>query len=631
MEVREPSAKYLAGTAFKQTEVGLIPEDWEIRPLKLLAEVERGKFTARPRNDPKYYGGDIPFIQTGDITNSNGVVTSYTQTLNKAGLTVSKLFPRGTLFFTIAANIGDVGFAAFDAACPDSVVAITPTKATCKEWLAHELRSRKAEFENLATSNAQLNLNLEKLRPYLLPLPSLGEQKAIATALNDADALIESLEQLLAKKRQIKQGAMQELLTAQRRLPGFSGEWKQNRLGDCAVLKARIGWQGLTTAEYLDSGNYYLVTGTEFKNGYIDWPSCVFIEESRYKQDKYIQLRLHDVLVTKDGTIGKIALINELPLPATLNSGVFVIRPIDGKFHPEFFYYLLCSEVLERFLSQLSAGSTINHLYQKDFVGFSFYQPESLEEQTAIAQVLSDMDADIAAVETRLNKARAIKQGMMQELLTGRIRLVPPSAMVLPFPATPVEPPPPARPHNVQFEEAALLGVLAGMFGSEKFPLARVRRTKLLYLLHRRHEGIAEGYLKKAAGPYNHKTRYDGGEGIALKRGYVRSVRNGQYEGLMAGAKLAEAEAYVEKWHGPELRSWLAQFHYEKTEALELLATVDMAMVEIRRSGRQLSVDAVRQLIAADPEWRKKLEREIFSDDHIAQAIARSVDLFGEA
>lgn len=272
--------------------------------------------------------------------------------------------------------------------------------------------------------STQVHITNTAFKKIVLPLPQFEEQQAIATALSDADALIESLEQLLAKKRQIKQGAMQELLTAQRRLPGFSREWKPIRLGDCAVLKARIGWQGLTTAEYLDSGNFYLVTGTEFKNGYIDWGSCVFVEESRYKQDKYIQLRLHDVLVTKDGTIGKIALINELQLPATLNSGVFVIRPIDGKFHPEFFYYLLCSEVFERFLSQLSAGSTINHLYQKDFVGFSFYQPETLEEQTAIAQVLSDMDADIAAVETRLTKARAIKQGMMQELLTGRIRLV---------------------------------------------------------------------------------------------------------------------------------------------------------------------------------------------------------------
>jgi type I restriction enzyme S subunit len=167
-----------------------------------------------------------------------------------------------------------------------------------------------------------------------------------------------------------------------------------------------------------------LVTGTEFNNGYIDWNNCFYVEELRYRQDRYIQLRLHDVLVTKDGTIGKVALIDRLPLQATLNSGVFVIRPIDDAFHPEFFYYLLCSEQFTGFLAQLSAGSTINHLYQKDFVGFIFKMPASIEEQTAIATALSDMDAGLAALEAKLAKARNLKQGMMQELLTGRIRLV---------------------------------------------------------------------------------------------------------------------------------------------------------------------------------------------------------------
>ncbi|MEW6242069.1 MAG: restriction endonuclease subunit S, partial [Chloroflexota bacterium] len=140
--------------------------------------------------------------------------------------------------------------------------------------------------------------------------------------------------------------------------------------------------------------------------------------------DNYIQIREHDVLVTKDGTIGKVALITNLPKPATLNSGVFVIRPIEGAFNPEFFYYLLCSSVFTEFLSQLSAGSTINHLYQKDFVNFVYKTPSTLEEQTAIAEILSDMDAEITALEAKLSKAREVKAGMMSELLTGRIRLV---------------------------------------------------------------------------------------------------------------------------------------------------------------------------------------------------------------
>ena len=123
------------------------------------------------------------------------------------------------------------------------------------------------------------------------------------------------------------------------------------------------------------------------------------------------------------GTIGKVALIKHLEKPATLNSGVFVIRPIEGAFHPDFFYYLLCSNVFSTFLTQLSAGSTINHLYQKDFVNFIYKTPSTIAEQTAIATILSDMDAEIATLETKLAKTRQIKQGMMHNLLTGRIRL----------------------------------------------------------------------------------------------------------------------------------------------------------------------------------------------------------------
>lgn len=127
----------------------------------------------------QFFGGHIPFIQTGDVANSNGQITSYSQTLNNAGLRVSKLFPSHTLFFTIAANIGDVGIASFETACPDSLIAISPKSSIEKMWIFQALKYRKKEFENLSTQNAQLNINLEKLNPYLLAIPPLKEQQAI--------------------------------------------------------------------------------------------------------------------------------------------------------------------------------------------------------------------------------------------------------------------------------------------------------------------------------------------------------------------------------------------------------------------------------------------------------------------
>lgn len=286
-----------------------------------------------------------------------------------------------------------------------------------------EYYSKTGFLLNFATQTSIAHLPKDKFEVLPLPHPPLEEQQAIAEALSDADALIEGLERLIAKKRLIKQGAMQDLLTAKRRLPGFSGEWKPLNLAASSHLKARIGWQGLTTQEYLKFGEYTLVTGTDIHSGKINWRGCVFVDKWRFVQDRNIQLQNGDILLTKDGTIGKVARVSDLPGPATLNSGVFVIRPKNESYHSGFAFHILSSSIFEEFLAKLTAGSTIVHLYQKDLVTFVFDAPD-IEEQIEISVVLDEMDAEIQTLETRLEKARFVKEGMMQNLLTGRIRLV---------------------------------------------------------------------------------------------------------------------------------------------------------------------------------------------------------------
>ena len=254
-------------------------------------------------------------------------------------------------------------------------------------------------------------------------LPQPAEQRAIAEALGDVDGLLGGLDRLIAKKRDLKQATMQQLLTGETRLPGFSGDWSDLNMAEDSTLRARIGWQGLTTTEYLATGEYYLVTGTDFSDGRIAWSNCCYVAAKRYTQDRNIQLRPNDILLTKDGTIGKVAFIDELPGPATLNSGVFVIRPKSNAYDSRYFFYVLTSRIFDEFLTRLQAGSTITHLYQKDFVSFSFAAPSTLAEQTAIAEALTAMDEELAALEQRREKTRALKQAMMQELLTGKMRL----------------------------------------------------------------------------------------------------------------------------------------------------------------------------------------------------------------
>ncbi len=259
----------------------------------------------------------------------------------------------------------------------------------------------------------------------MIRLPPPAEQRAIAEVLADVDALLDAWDRLITKRRAVKQGVVQQLLSGKIRLPGFDGKWTLLNMARDSKLKARIGWQGLTTEEYLTTGDYYLVTGTDFSKGGVDWTRCSFVDRARFVQDHNIQLLQDDVLITKDGTIGKVGVVDAPPGPATLNSGIFVIRPQADAYFPLYMYYVLTSHVFNDFLSRLQAGSTISHLYQKDFVDFDFMAP-AVDEQRAIATVLSDMDAEIVALERRRDKIRDIKQGMMQQLLSGSIRLVKP-------------------------------------------------------------------------------------------------------------------------------------------------------------------------------------------------------------
>ena len=198
-------------------------------------------------------------------------------------------------------------------------------------------------------------------------------------------------------------------------------DWIICNILENSTLKARIGWQGLTTAEYLERGDYHLVSGVDFKNGKIDWDKCFYVEKMRYDQDRNIQLKIGDVLVTKDGTIGKIAYVDKLPLPTTLNSGVFVIRPKNKDYNTQYVYYVFLSEFFKKFLNKLKAGSTISHLYQKDFASFDFILPPTIEEQKTVAQVLSDTDELINSLNKLIAKKEGLKKGAMQELLTGWI------------------------------------------------------------------------------------------------------------------------------------------------------------------------------------------------------------------
>lgn len=253
-------------------------------------------------------------------------------------------------------------------------------------------------------------------------LPEKTEQINIAKTLSKFDTYIDDLAELIEKKRNIRDGALEDLICQRTRMAGFTGEWTNVSFNQVITPKARIGWQGLKKYEYLRSGYSYLIGGTDFDHGTVSLDNISFVPKERYDMDVNIQVSENDVLVTKDGTIGKVAIVPCLEKPATLNSGVFVFRPND-RLIPTFLYRVLLSSVFKGFIDTLSAGSTIKHLYQKDLKDFEFKMPVDLEEQKAIADTLTAMDEEIGALENERDKMIQIREGAMDDLLTGRIRL----------------------------------------------------------------------------------------------------------------------------------------------------------------------------------------------------------------
>ena len=398
-------------TKFKQTEVGLIPSDWEETYLGNIGPVKMCKRVMKYQTSEK---GDIPFYKIGTFGKSPDAYISkdlYHYLKNKYS------FPqKGTVLISAAGTIGrTVVYDGKDAFFQDSNIVWLENDESVltNQYLYYLYHVVEWKTENGGAVSRLYNDNF-KITPIAIP-SSKKEQQRIANALSDVDTLIANLEKLIVKKKNIKQGAMQQLLTGKKRLPGFGSDertgsrptderrrechsersakreveessgykmtelglipsdWENVNISKTCTIKARIGWQGLKSTEYLNSGDYILVTGTDFKNGFIDWSTCSYVSEWRFKQDKNIQIKKGDVLVTKDGTIGKVAFLNEIPMEGTLNSGVFVVRSKDlKKIDSVYLSLVFKSSWFDNFLDEITSGSTIVHLYQKDFVKFNF-------------------------------------------------------------------------------------------------------------------------------------------------------------------------------------------------------------------------------------------------------------------
>lgn len=209
-----------------------------------------------------------------------------------------------------------------------------------------------------------------------------------------------------------------------RRFRSFEGEWEQRKLGNIASMHARIGWQNLRTSEFLDNGDYYLITGTDFLNGRINFEKCHYVNKERYQQDKKIQVGKGSILITKDGTLGKVALVTDLNKPATLNAGVFNVVVKVPSINETYLYQYLAAPFLMDYVSKRATGGTIKHLNQGILVDFPVDIP-SYKEQVTIGQFLVCLDNAVTLHQHKLDKLKNLKKAYLSEMFPTEGECVP--------------------------------------------------------------------------------------------------------------------------------------------------------------------------------------------------------------
>lgn len=389
-----------------QTELGVFPEDWEVVPLSDLCKsiCDGTHFT------PKYVDSGIPFYSVENVTADDFINTKFISTEEHA-LLIKRCKPeRGDILMTriTAGVLGATRIIDWDvnASIYVSLALLKPNDRVLPEYLYRYSRSptfvRNVEKRGLANATPK-KINMQDIGTIPIPVPRAEvEQRAIAEVLSDVDALLATLDQVIAKKRDLKLAIMQQLLTGETRLPGFSGDWEVTHLGEIAHIKTG----SRNNEDKVEGGQYPFFVRSEF------------VERiNSYSHD------CEAILVPGEGRIGDI--FHYINGRFDVHQRVYAITKFSPGISGRFVHFYL-SKNFGAWAMQNTVKATVDSLRLPTFQTFEMRLPPTLDEQIAIANALSDLDAEISALETRRDKTRNITQAMMQELLTGKTRLVEP-------------------------------------------------------------------------------------------------------------------------------------------------------------------------------------------------------------
>ncbi|MCL4482770.1 MAG: restriction endonuclease subunit S [Bacteroidetes bacterium] len=615
---------------YKQTDIGVIPEYWEVKSVnEIFKFLSTATFSRAELSDE----GEIQCLHYGDIH------TKFNEFVDFNSVTLSKVTGKRSLNYALLQD-GDIIMA--DASedhvglCKSVEIKNITNKRAISGLHTILLREKNSIYENgfrgylflvpevkkqlnsLATGMKVFGVSKKNLTQVLLPVPTQSEQTAIATALSNVDILISALDKKITKKQQIKQGAMQQLLTGKKRLTGFSGEWVETRLG--SGLKFQTGNPFSSLFFNKDNFGVRLIKNRDLKSD-----DQVVFYSGQYTDDFIVNNG--DVLIGMDGDF----------LPCIWRKGMALLNQRVGRimitsdWNAVFLYYYLYNPLKEK--QEGTGATTVKHLSHKDIENMELPLPPTVVEQTAIAQILTDMDNEISQLEADRNKYEQIKAGMMQQLLTGKIRLTGSvQTTIIPEQTKTVELNSKKQTHTDQINEAVVISFLVNKFSSVQYPLSRFRYTKYTYLLHRQYEHVACGFKKHAAGPYKPENRYKGPENIAIKNKYISKVENSKSgkDAFITNVNIAQALNYFNEWYSSEIQEWIEQFRFYKNDDLEVLTTVDESICDLNCKGTDISVTTIKNYIASIPQWKHKLTKSCFSDLNIERMIRKSNELFSQ-
>lgn len=422
--------------------IGNIPKEWIVNRLRYNCNFKTGG-TPPDKYGINYNNNGYPWVTAQDM-NESLIINEYSQYISEEAIKMChyKLFPKKSILLTCIASVGKLGYISELSYSNQQITALIPKKNVFNKYLLYLISANTPTIIKDASSSVVPIINTQYLSNIYCCIPNLKEQELIANFLDKKTSELDGVLDDLSKQIKILNKYKKSIIT-EKVIGGLNSKvkyknsnvewignipehWQVKLIKNICILKGRIGWEGLTKDEYISEGPI-LITGINFSNGNIDWDSCEHVSEWRFNQDKSIQIKNNDLLITKDGTVGKVALVSNCPNQVTLNSGVLLLRSIANHYVEKYLYYVLLSNEFWHWFDIENIGNTtITHLYQNRFGKFKLALPP-IEEQKEIVKYLDkkceQIDKIIEDKQKQIQNIEEYKKSVIYEYVTGKKRV----------------------------------------------------------------------------------------------------------------------------------------------------------------------------------------------------------------